>query len=316
MADSINRTELSAFRDHVELHGPEILETALVGAPSTKHFTVFRGITGTKIIEFADMVNIVKRWSNDFAAIADTITRRPVTLRNHFHKAELSFSPKQDFETYKGFLVNTKQDAATYYFARWAMDRASRQVANQNEFDQLFKGVANAAGSDAVDIYNGLLAEITADQTSGTPVLTPITTGAFAPATIIAQIEQIEDSFDERTRRMGMRILVSPENFRMYRRAYRAASGFHPDNPDTDTRDEIMIDGSTTILCSCPGMTGSNRAIATFRENLYIAIDSESDKEVWEFEKRHRDIDAWLDYWYGSGILVLDPRMVYINDQA
>jgi len=311
---SIDRTDLAAFRAYVEDHREDILQLVLRGAPSMRHFTPFAGVTGELVMEWADVEKIVKPWAAAFSAPADSVKRVPIRIKSHFQKAEMSFTPKLDFYTYKGYLVQTKMNAADYPFARWAMDKMAQKIRTQQEFDQIFTGDAQVSPTNANEIFNGLLTLITDDQNAGTPVLTPVTTGALNAGSIIDQIEQMDDAIDEEYRTDDMKILCGPEVFKLYRRAYRAAAGFHPNNPDTDTRDEIMLDGTGTRLVSCPGMRGSQRLICTPSSNLYVAYDDPNDTSVFEMEQNHRTLDVWCDYWLGAGFLIFDPRIVYIND--
>lgn len=314
-SDSIQRTELAAFRAYVEQHRDTILDLTLRGAPSLRFMTPFAGVTGELVLEWDDILDIIKPWSCDFAPDNDVLKRYPVQIRSHMQKAELTFCPKKDFFTYKGHLVKTKMNATEYPYAQWAMDKAAQKIKTQMEFQQLFTGDQAGTPSDASEMFNGLLTLI-ADDLAGTPVLTPVTTGVLASATIVDQVEQMDDAIDEEYRTVDMRMYCAPEIFKMYRRKYRSLAGFHPNNPDTDTMDEILIDGSTTILSSCPGMVGSQRLILTPQSNVYYAFDGESDSEVWEFEQDHRNLDAWCDHWFGAGFLIFDPRILYVNDQA
>jgi hypothetical protein len=314
--ESINRTDLAAFRAYVEDHRDDILQLVLRGAPSLRHFTFFSGVVGELVLEWADVSNIVQPWAADFNAAADLISRKPVRIRSYFQKAEMRFTPKLDFYTYKGRLVNTKMDARDYPFARWAMEEMANKIKTQQEFQQIFTGDQDPTPANAGEIYNGLLTVVADDQAAGTPVLTPVATGALVESTIIDQIEQMDDAVNEEFRTEQMKMLVAPEIFRMYRRKYRSESGFHPGNPDTDAMDEITLDGSMTKLVSCPGMRGSQRIILTPGRNIYYAYDDPTDDSVFEMEQDHRNLDVWCDFWGGVGFLILDPRIVYINDQA
>jgi len=316
MADSINRSALEALRAYVEQQSDTIMELTLRGAPSLQYMTPVPGVTGERLLEWAQVNDLIKPWAAAFAPDADTIERTPIRVRSYFQKAELQFTPKQDFFNYKGYLAKTKMSAEDYPFAQWCMDKATKRIRTQMEFQQLFTGDRVDPPTAADEMFNGLLTLIADDLAAGTPVLTPVTTGALVSSTIIDQIEQMDDAIDEEYRSGTMRMYCAPEVFRMYRRKYRAEAGFHPMNETTDTMNEIMIDGSMTMLTSCPGMTGSQRLILTPEENVYYAYDGESDTEVWEFETDHRNLDAWCDHWFGAGFFIFDPRILYVNDQA
>lgn len=316
---SIDRTDLAAFRAYVEAHREDVLNIVLRGAPSLRHFTPFAGVVGELVLEWAEVEKIVKPWAAAFAPDADTVKRRPIRIRSHFQKAEAQFTPKLDFFTYKGYLVGTKMNARDYPFARWAMEKMGEKIRTQMEFDQIFTGDQAGSPTDASEIFNGLLTIIADDLAAGTPVLTPVATGALVANTIIAQIEQMDDAINEKYRTEDMMILCSPEIFKLYRRAYRAEAGFHPGNRDTttsDMNDTIQIDGSSTQLIACPGMRGSKRLIMTPKRNIYYAYDDPNDNAVFEMEQNHRNLDVWCDYWAGVGFLIFDPKIVYVNDQS
>lgn len=316
MPDSVNRSELAALQAYVRVYKDEIIERTLRGAPSLSLFTPEADVRGQLIKEFDTVTDVVKRWSNDFTAGADVFNRRPVEVWSYFHKAELIFKPKTQTGTYKGTRDKVKMKGHEYPYAAWAMAKATKKVRTQMEFQQIFKGVQNAGGDNAVDMFNGLLQIIINDQAEATPKLTPFATGALTQATIIDQLEGMDDSMDEEYRDEGAIMMVAPATFRMYRRAYRDKAGYHPDNPDTDKMQSIKLDGSGTTLISCPGMRGSERVILTHRENLYYSYDTADDYSNWEFELDKRNICAWADYWFGAGFYVLDEKLVYINDRT
>jgi hypothetical protein len=316
MANSVDNSELIALRNYVEVQREDVMEMTLRGFASERHFVLYTGVTGELLMEWRDIDKVIYPWANAFSATADQVSRHPVRVKNYFQKAEMTISPKEDFRHYKGYLTSTKQDAASYPFARWAMEKAAKKANTQKEFDQVWTGDQADPATDASEIMNGLVTIVADDQAETTPILAPVTTGALNVGNIIAAVEQMDDAIDEEYRTEDYLLRVSPKNFKLYRRAYRAASGFDPMNPDTDARDEILLDGSGTKLVSCPGMRGSDRMILTPRSNTYIAVDMESDNEVWEFQALYRDIHAYLDHWFGVGFLIFDPRILYINDQA
>lgn len=316
MAGSYNNADLTSYQDYVRTYRDELFQLGLVGAPSLKYFTQFSGIKGQHVITYDMISDIVKRFSLDFSVTADTYQQAPTVIYSYVQKAEIRFSPKDDFANYRGYLVKTKQDPAEYPYTRYIMEKASRKIKNQVEFQQLFTGDQNSGQNNAADIFNGLLTSIADDQALGTPTLTPVATGVLNPANIIANVEAVDDAYPLERRDENMIMMASDSVFKMYRRAYRAAANWHPNNEDTDSMNEIMLDGSTTKLVRCPGMGTSQRLILTPERNLYAAYDQDSDMDMWEFEKDHRFIDAWCDYWFGAGFILLRPEIVTINDQA
>jgi len=320
MADIVNRTELQAIRDYVQDNRDDVLELVMRQAPSLKYFTRYEGVIGELLLEWNDIQDVVKPWACDFSPDPDLIDRKPISIRSYFQKAEARFCPKNDFFTYKGYLAQTKQNPRDYPYARWAIEHLlAPKIRQQLEFQQLFTGTRVNPPTAASEMYDGLLTIIAADLASGTPILTPVTTGVLTAANIIDQVEQMDDAIDEKYKTSMMAMRCAPEIFKMYRRAYRAAAGFHPDNPTTNSEDvvtEITIDGSTTKLVSCPGMTGSQRLILTPINNTYYAYDDPSDDQVFEFFQQHRYLDMWCDFWGGTGFLIFDPRILYVNDQA
>lgn len=316
MAVSYKNSDLTAFQDYVRTYQDDLMSLGLVGAPSLKYFTPFQGIKGQHIITYDQFSDIVKRFAVAFAPDADTYTAKPATIASYATKAEIQFSPKQDFANYRAYLVKTKQKADDYPYTQYILEKASKKIQTQIEFDQLFTGDQNLGGDTAADMFTGLLTTIADDQAEITPVLTPVTTGVLTAGNIIASVEAVDDAYDLERRDENMVMLASDPVFKLYRRAYRLAAGYHPNNEDTDAMNEIMLDGSTTKLVRCPGMGTSQRLILTPERNLYIAYDADNDAEMWEFEGDHRYMDAWCDYWFGAGFILLIPEIVVINDQA
>lgn len=317
MAGSYDSSNLVAFQDYVRTYQDDLFQLGLAGAPSMKYFMKYPGVKGEHIITYDIIADIVKRFALDFAPDADTWTQYPSTIKSVLTKAEMRVSPKQDLLNYRAYLVDTKQKAEDHPYAQYIMEKASRKLNTQIEFDQLYTGDENGGGSNAADLFNGLLTLIADDQALGTPLLTPVATGVINSANAIASFEAVDDAIPEE-RKNGEEWLmrVGPALFKLYRRAYRSAAGFHPNNPDTDAMNEIMIDGSTTKVVMCPGMGSSQRIICTPKRNTYVAYDAENDTQMWEFEQDHRFVDMWCDYWFGGGFVVFHPDIIIINDQA
>lgn len=315
---SINNADLQAYRNYVEQHRDAVFALTMTKAPSLQHFTMYPGVRGKDVLEWRDVEDLVKRWAAPFAPADDTLRRYPVIIENHFHKAELAIIPKLDFTHYKGTMMTTKMDPANYPFIAYWLNMASDKIAQQMEFQQIFTGDLDAGGNDAADMYNGLLTQIADDQALGSPVLTPVNTGALTAANIIDQMRAVDDAIDEKYRPQDMQFLVSPSVFKMYIRERQKVSGFHPDDNHAAQKGMIALDGvdSNIMLCSCPGMGNSQRIIATPKSNVWYAPFGENDTNIWQFETNHRQYDAWCDFRMGVGFMIFDPRILYINNQA
>lgn len=317
MANSYDNSDITAFQGYVRTFKDALMQLGLAGATSLKYFFPYIGLKGQHVVTWDQIQDIVKRFNLDFSADADTYSQHPIVIETHLTTAEIRFSPKADLLNYRGYLVKTKQKAEDYPYTQYVMDKASKKIKNQIEFQQLFTGVLNAGGSTAADMFNGVLTQFAIDQALPTPLLTPVATGVLTPANIIASVEATDDAYPlDRRDEDGMIMGCSDAIFKMYRRAYRAAAGYHPNNEDTDTMNEIMIDGSTTKLVRMPGMGSSQRLFVTPERNLWQGYDVENDQDMWEFEGDHRFIDAWCDYWFGAGVLLVRPEILVINDQA
>jgi hypothetical protein len=93
-------------------------------------------------------------------------------------------------------------------------------------------------------------------------------------------------------------------------------NGYHPDYRDIDSKTEIQLDASSTVLTVCPGMGSSQRLILTPQDNIWFAYAYADDSETWLFDTDVRTLRAWSDYWFGVGYHIFDDRILRVNDQA
>jgi len=314
MAESFKNTDVTALQAYVREYQDELMGLSLRGAPSLKYFTPYADVKGQLIITWDEIQDIVQRFAATFVGVADAYETHPATISSKAHKAEMSITPKLDWGNYRAYLTKEGVSATDWPYSRYVMEKASKKIATQKEFDQIFAGVENGGGTDAVDMFDGLL-QLVADAVVAT-TLTEVTTGVITAGNVIANVELMDDSFDEEYREENMVMLASPSVFRLYRRAYRLAAGYHPGNPDTDAINEIVLDGSSTKMVSCPGLGASQRLILTPERNLYYAYWADENADMWEFEQNHRTIDMWCDYWFGAGFIIVDDRIIKVNDQA
>ena len=318
MAQSVDYTDIAAFRNHVELLSDEIKDLQLRGAPSLQFMFPHDGVTGKMQMEWVDIQDLIKPWTAAFAPDDDTVLRKQITIENHLLKAELKFIPKNDFKHWKGHLELMKLKAESYPFARYVIERAAKKVATQLEFDTIWKADLAATPTNAGNFTNGLLTQITDDLAAATPKLTAVATGAITASNAVEKLEQIDDAYDEEYRPsdMPLRMYVSPTVFKHYRRNYRTLSGYHPDYMDKNKKNEIQLDATSTIITSCPGMGTSQRVLLTPQNNIWAAFDYDEGYKTWELEGEVRELKAWSDFWFGVGFHILDNRLVKVNDQT
>jgi hypothetical protein len=318
MANSVDYSDLQTLRNYVEVIGDEVMDLQLRGAPSLQYMYGHEGVTGKKQMEWVDINDIVKPWASPFAPDANTVDRKLITIENHFLKSELEFIPKEDYNHWKGYLRLMKETPESYPFARYIIEKATKKIATQLEFDTIWTADLAGTPTGASNFTNGLLTQIADDQALGTPVLTAVATGAITVSNAVDKVEQMDDAYNEEYRPtdMPLRMYCSPSVFKMYRRHYRTLNGYHPDFRNIDAKTEIQLDASSTILTVCPGMGSSQRLVLTPQDNIWFAYAYADDQETWMFDTEVRTLRAWSDYWFGVGFHIFDDRMIRVNDQA
>lgn len=307
-----------------------------------KNDKVFTGIfaDGQSYLEyFRKETEVMDRWTMNNLRIADIV--QPGGKRTgstSFHptanaikpvprigevkkcKVDLLFDEEDTEKLWKSYLaeVERRTKAGVYdelpyqlYFMEMIIKKAKENVHKK----ALYKGVFNASGSAAVDIFDGINTQAAALITATTiPAINVFAGAAITQATAIAQFNGVVNLVPFEYMNEDFVIVCAPENWKFYSDAYVAANGTYPINPSIVTDGVKKFDKTNWTIIPEIGLTGSDKIYVTPKENFEIGMNGEGDIENVTIEYSKRDMLVMVDFRQGVGISA--PDFVWTNDQA
>lgn len=232
-------------------------------------------------------------------------------------KVDLQFKPTQIlnmWRSYLGMIAGGSIKVDEVPFESFIMSKIVERAKDDIRILALFKGVYNASGTAAVDLFNGVLKIVVDEIASGGIPVANISTGAAITASnAFDQVQLVVDKVyaDPRYNSVPMVCLLAPENYRFYCQDYAATRGAAPYN---DSFNQTKIEGTNITLIAEPSMSGSDRIIITPESNLYYLVDEEAATNNIKVEYALRNINIMMDFSLAPEIGIAE--LIWCNDQA
>lgn len=285
--------------------GMDIEDRITVLDDVTDEFPLIKMITGDLIKPGGDPTT--------FSATADALTPDPRILKVRPWKIDLTFYPQLLERQYNAFLRGQKITPEELPFAEFFFNEMAKKANENARTSVLFKGVYNASGTTPIAVADGYLKIIT-DEITATNI-TPVATGAVSLATVLDDVDDVIAGLHEAAQTAGGDVLVSPTLFKWYVHKYRTEYGANA-NYTGMAKDMVEIDGTNFILKREPGLSGSQRIIATVANNLYLGVGHEGVDGNIIIQPNKRGIDVMVDAKIGPQIYSIGTRALSVNDQA
>lgn len=203
-------------------------------------------------------------------------------------------------DTYMSRVQGGQLDPEEVPFAQWMIDRLLPDVQKYMRV-AIWKAALDANGDSSLDIFDGLVEQIT-DIITNTPAdINVVSLTALTIDNCVTEFEKMAEAlptavtYDENTV-----MIVTKAMKQLYEKAYRKAFGALPYN---DEFRKVYLEGTNVELIVEPGIEGFNRPIITTKDNLTFLYDPNTmGNLVFDYDKRDRSI-AWLmDFDAGAGI--------------
>ncbi|MDR6195185.1 hypothetical protein [Siphonobacter sp. SORGH_AS_0500] len=222
-------------------------------------------------------------------------------------KVDLEFTQPTIMKMYKSYMgqVTAKKiDPETYPLEAYVIDAVIAKAKENLRVISLFNGVYNENGNSPLDIFDGILTQVTKAIAAGNVPADNIvevapTTGENAVANHEKVIQEIPDAYF-----YGSDSLICLTNRKLlsaYETDYRKKFGTLPYNTSTE---KAFIDGTNIPFVVEPGLSTLEEPIFTTKDNLCYLYDDEGKQDSLEFDynKRDRSLAYMLDYQAGTGI--------------
>lgn len=312
---SHNQVDIAAYRDFVETFSDDLLTRGFLRGRTLELATFHPGIQGKEVLTQLRLQQFGRRYSEDFAPVADTVKFTPLTLEVVPAKFEQRFVPQRFMKTYLGRKLKNFNDADMIPFEGHVMSELMDLQAVEI-CESLWQAVNVTPALDTHNlkqIHDGYLKRITTALAASSPVLTPtaVSGGAWTKANIIDTLETMWMRLDESVKRKPVSVFMKPNLVMLYQQAYRDLYGKYTDNTQAG---RVKLDfGTEAYLEAMPEMGATNRVVMTATSNLHYGYDGVVG-DGFNIEKNKRAIDYWYDFQLGCNFGYLEDGAVAVSD--
>jgi hypothetical protein len=300
--------DLSALNDYVNETGSELQYKVILGANTLQKglVTVQPNVKSAINLNILDSTLEVVEGFCGFSP-SDTTVIDKVTLEVTEHQIDRGFCLKDLEKKWAqiAYQAGSYQESLEEIF----VGEQNAKVAEIIE-KQIWQG--DASGTGNLGIADGLLVKI-ADAGTASGVIS-ITGSSFTTSNAIARMDEYIDAMDEALLDVETYAYLSPKQFQTYVNAAIDANLYHI-NPVTDYYETgIRHRGSKVTVFPVKGLSGSTDIIITYKENLFVGLDLESDPTnfVGWFEQKDKKYYISIQYKLGTAVL-FPPHVVSVK---
>jgi hypothetical protein len=309
------------FRDVTKTR--ELMRNALIGMTSMFSYVELQdGIKDeVPLVNLTSTTLVQPGNSKTFNPKADAMSFVPRMLKVRGWKVDLQIDPSELWRTYLASMQQLKKgsDPLQLLFEDVILDEITKRISNDLRMRAIFKGVYNATGTAAGDIFNGFL-KLIADEITATNI-TPLVTGAITSANAHAKVVALYDDLGEEYKAMENVVIVNPSIFDWVARTenplFNSGILSTPEGLKAGAFAEaIPIRGTNALCVKEPGLGTSQRMICTQKGNLVYGVDLISDESTIRVQQNHRLLDLMVDGKGGVQIKNLNDGNTTVNDQV
>lgn len=310
---SIDLTELAAnLGAYHREHRDELVSELLLDDDFTSDLNVMDDITDELPLPNLSLGDLTKPANPAaFAPTANALAFGARILKVRGVKVDLLLIPQVLEKSWLGKMKKAN-DPWDMPFEAFIMDYINSKIREELRLRAIYKGVYNGAGTDPDDTMDGFL-KIVSDEITATNI-TPIVTGAITAANVIDKVELTYDGLGEAYKNTPTIIKCSPTIFDWYNRRYRLDYGANQ-NYEGMKRGRILLDGTMCELVREPGLAGSQRLLASVKDNFVYGVDSASGYSM-DVQKFDRSLKILIDLKAGVQFAQIGANALAVNDQA
>lgn len=315
-ASAIDYTDLaSSLGAYFRKNDDGIMSQLMLGMNIDDRITVLDGVKDQQPLIHSVTGDLVQPGGDptSFDTTANAFDMQPRILQVRPWKIDLTFYPQLMERQWLGYLKSNGSDPTEIPFAQYFFSEITKKANENIRVSALFEGTYNASGTTPADIFDGFN-HIIADEITATNI-TPVATGVVSSSTIIDDVEEVYDNLHEAAKGVEGQVLVSPTLFDWYVRLYRSTYGGN-NNYEGMQKGEVLIDGTMYTLKREPGLAGSQRIIATTKENLVYGVDVSGEENNIRVEQNRRAVEVMVDAKAGAQLRDISTRALSVNDQA
>jgi len=315
--NSLDLTNAQALRDYVEDYNNVLIEQMFSGFDSAEYSTAHDGIKGKRYFTTMKVGKLVKRWSKKFNPDSGTLGFSPRPLEVDKVKLELEIYP-QDFETSYLGRYRQKGQGMDIPFEGQIMNSVMNKLGQEIEFG-FWNAKPSATPSESdflADTTRGILYHLLEMIASADVTVVGTPGGAVTVDNLLDLLDTMYKAYGTAYKKGVKTFLCSPEIAQLYFAAQKKKYPYDPVTSQTNANGLIMYKllTGTSWLVPLPGMSGSSRIILADKDDLHYGMDSFLDINSFNVERYERYYKFWLDFDFGTQIIIPEPAAMVVND--
>lgn len=262
---------VSGLPNYVATNRDMIIKSfGLVGTGTRARIGLQTGVKHTAALNYLNLSAVFQDGSGCGFNPLDEITLSQKNIVAAAIKVDGQICPETLLGKYAEYLVRVNATENDLPFERYIIDTLVEQI-NKGIETNIWQSSISASG-----LFNGFLAQFTADTSVIKPSLSGITAAYDAVKTVYF-------AMPEEALERGGAIFVDPAIFRALINDLVVLNYYHYDMGN-DNPEEILLPGTDVKVIKTQGLAGTKAIVGTFAENLVYGTDMENDNE---------DVDLW-----------------------
>ena len=304
---AINTNSLPAY---VEENRLPLIHNAVLGARTASHFNLITGVKGDSALNLLETNVTFGDGSTCGWNDAGTSTLSQRILKPGYLKVNMSFCEKQLLKTWANYTVKIAAGQKTLPFEQDFMEGVSRDISQKLEV-ALWKG--DKASSDAnLNKFDGMIKIADAATLAGTVTFA-------AGDTVTSIVAKIYNAIPTKAYNKGeVVVYMGADNYRKYIQELIANGNLVITTGVNDVAmpESVLIPGTNVRVIYVPGLDGTNRYFASYKDNFVYGVDMTGDEEKYDLWYSQDNREHRLAVEFVAGVQIAFPDMVVTAKQA
>lgn len=301
MAFSVNDV-----KGYVDANGQQLIGKAVIGSKTAGLLNLQTGVKGSAYLNLLTADATVQDGSacGWTASGTTTVSKRQITTA--LMKVNAEFCDKDLINTAMQYDVKVAVGAKTLPFEQEFINQNIKSINSQVE-NLIWQGNTSLTGATYLKLTDGLIKIING--------ATGVIDATVAGKTLLSNTKEAIDAIvakipDAILDREDIKIFVGVDVYRKYVKALQDANLFHYVPANLDASFSTIVPGTNIRVEGVPGLTGQNKAYASYGENFYLGTDMEGDYEKFQFWYSEDNRMFRLAVEFNLGVQVAFPDLI------
>lgn len=301
MAFSVNDV-----KGYVDANGQQLIGKAVIGSKTAGLLNLQTGVKGSAYLNLLTADATVQDGSacGWTASGTTTVSKRQITTA--LMKVNAEFCDKDLINTAMQYDVKVAVGAKTLPFEQDFINQNIKSINSQVE-NLIWQGDSSLTGATYLKLTDGLIKIIGAASGVVDATVSGKTLSGNTKEAIDAIVAKIPEAILDRE---DIKIFVGVDVYRKYVKALQDANLFHYVPANLDASFSTIVPGTNIRVEGVPGLTGQNKAYASYAENFYLGTDMEGDYEKFQFWYSEDNRMFRLAVEFNLGVQVAFPDLI------